>query len=422
MTGLLQEWRRGWPVLLGSATGMGAGIAMFGSAGGFFVKPLAAEFGWSRGQISMTATAVLLTSLAMPVMGRLVDKHGPRPFLLFGALVFAAAYVALAAMPASYLYFLGVLLVIGIAAGPATAPLIYMRPIVGAFASSRGLALALGLSGSVLVSIALLPLLQYVIATHGWRAGYLMMAGTTLALGVIAFVLLGRAAPAARAASSREGAAEQGHSLKEALADARFWLLALAMACANIAGGAFHSQLQPLLSDIGIPGATAALLGAWYAGAVVAGRLICGLLLDRVWPPAVAFASLFGPTIGLLVFLAPHPSLWLLAIGAAFVGLSQGAEGDLLAYFTARYFGLKAFGAIFGLLGLIFGVSVALGSIAGGYAFDAFDNYNAMLICGACVAALGAVSMLASGIIRAKIAARHEDRLAISALQTPQEG
>jgi OFA family oxalate/formate antiporter-like MFS transporter len=156
---------------------------------------------------------------------------------------------------------------------------------------------------------------------------------------------------------------------------------------------------------LAVPGETAALLGAWYAASVVIGRLICGALLDRLWSPGVGFVALSGPVLGLLVFLGHAPPLWLMAVGVALVGLSQGAEGDMLAFFTARYFGLKAFGVIFGILGMCFGVAVAIGGVAGGMLFDRVGDYHLNLELGSVLSAAAAISLLASGLLRGRTGA-----------------
>jgi MFS family permease len=398
------EWRRGWPVIAGSAVGMGAGITLFGQSSGFFVKPLAAAFGWSRGQISLTAAAWLLTSLAMPAMGVLIDRYSPRIFMMVGAGLFAAAYLALGAMPGKLWVFYLIFLILGLTAGPATAPLVFVRPLVDVFKRSRGLALSLGMSGGAILSIGVLPVLQQVIAGHGWRAGYLMMAPLALGFGVISFLMFGLGQRRKRAdgvAATADSRAAEGVGLGAAMRDVRFWLLALAMIAANIAGGGFNSQLQPLLSDLKMPGVAAALLGSWYFATIVAGRLLTGVLLDRFWAPAVGCLALSGPAIGFLAFLHPH-SIWIYGAGVALVGLAQGAEGDLLAYFTARYFGLKAFGAIFGVLGLCLGISLAIGEAAAGLSFDHFKSYEPVLKAGALLAMVGALSLLGSGLFGRK--------------------
>ena len=405
----LDEFKRGWPTLVGSMVGMGAGIGTFMTATSYFIKPLHAAFGWSRGEISLASFAVLLTSLTMPIVGVLVDRWGPRGFILAGSIMFCAANLALSAMSGQIWVYFAIMLFIGLAAAPATAPLVFTQPLVAAFAKSRGLAIALGYSGGVIASFFVQPTLQHTIAAYGWRDGYRLLAPISLGLGLTSFVLLGRRSkatgsePVVHSLSDREGL-----SLREAVRDARFWLLGLAMVSMSLASGAFGSQLQALLSDIGVPGPRAALLGVWYAASVSMGQLVNGSLLDRLWPPGVGCVALSIPIGGLLLFLVGAPPIWLLALALLLVGYAFGAEGGMLAFFTARYFGLKSFGAIFGVLGMALGVSVAIGGASAGFLFDLRHNYHLNLQLGSALAALSATSLLASGLWSAKGARRPE--------------
>jgi MFS family permease len=102
------------------------------------------------------------------------------------------------------------------------------------------------------------------------------------------------------------------------------------------------------------------------------------------------------------LFLLADPSLPVLAAGAALVGLSTGAEADMLAFFAARYFGLRRFGAIFGTLGLFFGLSVAVGGVSAGFLFDRAGDYRLMLMLGAAMAGISGLALLASGLAKGR--------------------
>jgi MFS family permease len=397
------EMRRGWPTLVGSMIGMGAGISMFWPASSYFIKPLQAEFGWSRGQVSLTTSiGVLLTSLAMPLIGVLIDRYGPRAFILAGSILFSLAYLALSAMSGQLIIYIVIVLMIGLTAGPATSPLIFTRPLVDAFAKSRGVALGLAYSGTVIISLIVQPTLQHVISAFGWRAGYRIMAPIGLVCGLVSFALLGGIRRVT--APPRLAEAGLGHTLAEALRDARFWLVGLSMVCLALAAGAFASQFQPLLSDMGIPGAKAALLGVWYLASVVIGRLICGSLLDRIWAAGVGFVCLTAPVIGLLLFVGGARPIWVLVVGTLMAGFSFGAEADMMAFFIARYFGLRAFGAVLGMVGMAVGVAAAIGGAVGGMLFDLRHNYNLNLVLGSGLSAVSAFSLLASGLLSGKVA------------------
>jgi MFS family permease len=405
----VQELRRGWPTLVGAMIGMGAGLGTYVSSSSYFIKPLQAEFGWSRGQVSLTtSTGLLLNSLALPLMGVLIDRYGPRAFILAGSVLFSLAYLALSAMPGQFVIYVAIVIMMSLTAGPATSPLLFTKPLVSAFEKSRGLALGFALSGAVIISFIVQPVLQYVISEFGWRAGYgIVLAPIGLVCGLASFALLGgirRVSARHAEVSLTEEEAHLGHTLPEALRDARFWLFGVALVCLSLTAGAFTIHFQPLLSDMGIPRSQAALLGVWFAASVVIGRLICGSLLDRFWAPGVGFVCLCAPVIGLLLFLGAPP-LWLLVVGILLVGFSFGAEFDTLAFFTARYFGLRSFGAIIGVLGMAVGVSTAIGGALGGLLFDLRGDYSLNLVLGSGLAAVSAFSLLASGLLRGKVSA-----------------
>jgi predicted MFS family arabinose efflux permease len=396
---------------MGAALGAAAGISLYSNLSGLFIKPLAEAFGWGRGQIALGAVGGLIVALTGPWLGAAVDRWGARRFILAGGFLFALAYLMLAAMPGAFWVYLLIMVFIGLLAGPATAPLVFTKPLVAAFERDRGLALAIGISGNAFAAIAVLPILQHVIASHGWRAGFLMMAPIALAAGLASWHFLGRADRGASAspgavspapAEEPSGTAREapGLTVKAAIRQSRFWLLALCIVAVSIAISAFSTQLQPLLSDRGIPGTTAAWLGSWYVATVVIGRLACGLLLDRIWPPGVAFVAMALPILGASAFLLTGAPFWLLVAGATLIGLSQGADGDVLAYFVARYFGLRSYGVTMGLLGLVAGLALVVGAVLGGLVFDRTGGYGPMIWTVMIVSGVAAASILASGLVR----------------------
>ena len=398
-----QEWRQGWPTLVGAALGAAAGISLYSNVAGLFIKPLGEAFGWGRGQIALGGVGALIVSLTGPGRGAAVDRHGARPFIFAGGFLFALTYLMLAAMPGPFWIYLGIMGFIGVLAGPATAPLVFMRPLVSAFDHGRGLALAIGISGNAFVAIAVLPLLQHVIAVWGWRAGFAMMAPIALIMGLSSWYFLGRQAAKvhpSKATGPARVAETTGQSLREALGDARFGLLAVCMFAVSIAIGAFSAQFQPLLSDRGIPGATAALLGSWYVACVVMGRLVCGVLLDRLWSPGVACIAMALPIMGASVFLIQDAPFGLLVAGATLIGVSQGSDGDVLAFFVARYFGLRFYGRIMGLLGLLAGLSGVTGAVLGGAIFDRGGNYDLMIWIVIGLSGVAATCILVSGFLK----------------------
>ena len=72
------EFARGWRVVAGSLIGIGAGVSsLYFYSLGLFIKPLAANYGWTRGQASLGAlVGTACAAFASPLVGRLADRYG----------------------------------------------------------------------------------------------------------------------------------------------------------------------------------------------------------------------------------------------------------------------------------------------------------------------------------------------------------
>ena len=88
------EWRRGWPIVAGSAALFATGPGLYQNLSSLFVPGMQASFGWSRGDISTAAGIGLLGALSAPFIGRLVDRIGAVPVLIGSALVLGGAPLA----------------------------------------------------------------------------------------------------------------------------------------------------------------------------------------------------------------------------------------------------------------------------------------------------------------------------------------
>jgi MFS family permease len=130
---------------------------------------------------------------------------------------------------------------------------------------------------------------------------------------------------------------------------------------------------------------------------VIAGRLSCGFLVDRIDPPRVAGVLLTLPAIGSLLLAYGSEDLYVAIPAALMIGLAAGAEVDLVAFLTGRHFGLKAFGAILGCELAMFGAGAALGPPIMGLLRDLTGNYQAGLTLYAGTYILGAALIAGLG-------------------------
>jgi predicted MFS family arabinose efflux permease len=287
----------------------------------------------------------------------------------------------------------------------------YTRAVASWFKRGTGLAFGIVLSGSALIAMVATPLTGNMIAEHGWRSGFLTIAGIMLLLGLPVIALFYRERKEVDTAT-RVQAGALGATLRETLRDARFWfyLLAFTVACIGLNGTLAH--LQPMLAEKGFPLSQAISLGVLYALAMTAGKLIGGFLLDRIWPFAVAAgittiaaAGSFGLATANVTEAYPLAALLICTIGMA-----QGAESDFVAYFVLRSFGMRAFSTIVGVLAMVVTLGLALGAWLYGVLFDMYGSYTI-----ACL--LGAGCLLASGVF--VIAAGLVDRAGAHRRQAP---
>jgi MFS family permease len=152
-------------------------------------------------------------------------------------------------------------------------------------------------------------------------------------------------------------------------------------------------HMVPMLQDRGVPVAQASLLASAFGWAAFAGRLLIGFLVDRYDARHIAFVFFSVSAVGLAVLSAPLP-LWVFTLAAILLGLSLGAEVDMLAYLTSRYFGLKNFAQIFGAMFSAVMVAMSLSPLAFGAVYDTTGSYKSILAVGVPVCLLAIVLVL----------------------------
>jgi sugar phosphate permease len=396
------EWRANWPVVAGAAIGLGTGIALYALLSSLFVTSFNAEFGWSRGDMSLAGAAAFIAgALSYSVIGRALDRVGFRTVLLVCVPVVALVYLGLTLMTGSFALYVALLIVAGLF-GTGTSAMVYTRPVVGVFDRQRGLALAVAASGTSLAAIVVAPLVAHVIEVHGWRTGAYGLLVVTLFVGLpLALALIGgareqRVTDEAELQSQAAALAKVPDvPLRVALRGLPFWLLAFALVAVNIPGSGVVSQLAPIVTDKGLSETAAGIALSIYAAGILVGRLATGFALDYVPAPWVAAVMTGVPALGTLLLLVPEPSFVIAAVAVALIGLQQGSEVDLLAFFVSRTFGIKNYGTIFGAIATAGALATATGLVLFGQVHDFTKSYNIALIVGTISFAVGAACFYA---------------------------
>lgn len=367
----------GWPVVLAAFFGVMAG---FGSLVVFtfsvFLKPLGAEFGWSREAVSSAfGFAAVSVAVASPKLGQLLDRMGPRRIIIPCYLLYGLALCSLALLTSHIGQFYATFIIIGLV-GNATTQMGYSRAVSTWFDARRGLALALVMSGTGVGSILLPAASQWLIDTQGWRTAYLTLGGLSLICGIPLTMLFVREQPTVR--TSRPEATATGATTAQGLRSRAFWTLIAVLFLNSISVNGAITHLSALLTDRGISGREAALALSVLGAASLSGRLLTGLLLDRFFGPRVSFVLLIGVAAGIQLLSSAHtPALAIVA--SALIGLGLGGEADITPYLLTRYFGLRSFSTLYGFTWTAYAIAGAIGPVVMGRAFDLTGSYAVFL-------------------------------------------
>lgn len=381
------EWSLGWKVLFASMLGVACGASPIPfNVIGFTVEPLIAEFGWTRTQIFLPITIFgIIASLLAPFVGSLADKYGVRKVALYSIFAFGISFAMVSLTPSAkvtstlYIYF-GLWVLVGII-GIGSTPVTWSRAINLWFFKNRGLALGILLMGTSLAAMVVPKLAVWAIENYGWRNMFLIVAGLPLLVAFpIAYFLFREPNDDERPKGNYSASGNlTGFALNAALKDYRFWLIwASIFLVAGAIGGAFI-HMPSILMDHGLEAQSAASVMGVLGIGIFSGRIITGALLDRLWAGFVAFPLLCLPAISCYILLGDSVLFPLAAFAGFLLGFAAGAESDLIAYLSGRYFGMAHYGKIYGMLYMPFGLASALSPILYAYSRDVTGSYDLAL-------------------------------------------
>ncbi len=370
------------------------GIATPLAAFGVFLPVLAEAFGWSRGAIS-TALSInlVLGGLAGLGIGTLSDRHEPRVLLVPTVALAGAGFALVSTVGVLWqlYFFVGVLGGLGMS----SFYLLSATTIAHWFDERRGLALALVLVGFNLGYIAGGPLAAWLIAATGWRGAYAILGGGCGLCVTLASLYVRLPRPLEAAAlrvpsrpdhamdvsmdvGHRRGgpasASRHGVTLRAALADPRQWCLNLAWLLLGGLAFMVTVHIVPFARDQGVSLSGASLALTAYGIGSVGGRVAAGALSDRIGTLTTMGVAYAVQMLSLLALLWLPSRETLLGSLAAF-GAGFAAADTMIAKVIPEVFGVRAIGAIMGVLTLGWRSGAALGPAAAGFLYDATGSY-----------------------------------------------
>jgi predicted MFS family arabinose efflux permease len=377
----------------------GATLSMFVAQGpvilytlGLFIKPLNQEFGWDRASISAAGgVAAIFSAITVPFVGSLIDRWGVRTVLLPIVVLCASSVALIALAPKSVVVFMLLFAITGVL-GSGQGPLAYAKCVSAWFDDRRGLALGITMSGIGLGAAVIPQYTQFLIGNFGWRAAYVGLGLLTLMVAFPAvFLFIREPATARTVAAQSSGSLDRPPDLevREVLGGRRFWLIACALMLVSTVTQGLVVHTVPLLTDKGYSPEVAAALMIAVGLSTMAGRLLSGYLVDRIFAPFVAAFFFLLPCLGIYLLDSTVSPV----VGIISLGLASGTEIDMIGFLTSRYFGMKRFGQLYGYLFASFVVGSAVGPYMMGLAFERSHSYEPALWM------FSAFMLLASGAI-----------------------
>ena len=365
--------------------------AMFSLA--VYLQPMSVETGWSRAGISSAMTIDFLTmGIAGFGWGAASDKFGTRPVVLSGAVLLGSG-LCLASRATSLIEFqLTYGILVGLAAGAFFAPMI--AAATRWFDNNRSLAVSLVSAGMGVAPMTISPTARWLISTYDWRTAM-------MTIGIIAWTLLIPAAllvrqppeTASSGALGSTGAADPGAGLSvaQAFRSPQFIVLALTFfgCCAAHSGPIFHMVSYAMIC--GIPAMAAVSIYSVEGLSGLGGRLLLGLLADRLGAKPVLIAGLMVQALAIGTYLFVNRLGEFYALSIVF-GTAYGGVMPLYAVLAREYFGPRIMGTVFGAATMVSSLGMAFGPWAGGMIFDTFGNYSWLYI-GSLTVALGAMAV-----------------------------
>lgn len=394
------EWRRFRFLPFAAALGYATSVLHVYSLGPF-IGALQSEFGWSRAQASGGLTvAALISAIGCIPVGMLVDRVGPRRIGLIGVLAMCGAFALTSTATGGMGNWLALWGVIAVGTFWVQAT-VWTSAVASRFESSRGLAFAITLSGAS-ISASLFPFLAtWLIGSYGWRIAYVAMGGVWAAVVFPILFMLFRGAKdgvrKAQPASVEVQSILTGVTLAEGLRSPTLYRLLMAAGLFAFTAIGVVVHFVPILTDSGATAISAAGIASLVGIFSIIGRLGTGVLLDKFPGHVVGAIAFLIPILACVLLLVDGANPLSQGAAAAIFGLTVGSEVDVIAYLAARHFGLKSFGALYGVLQMALALGTAFGPLAAGAVFDRYGSYEPFLMLTTVLMAASAVALFTLG-------------------------
>jgi MFS family permease len=374
-----------------------------------FLVPMQEELGWSQTALTGAySLGLLISGLAAPLVGRWLDRHGPRGLMTIGSTAGVALLLVWASVEDLLVFYL-----VWVGIGLAMAATLYepaFAVLAKWFERGRARALLLVTLAGGLASTIFLPLSAWLVEAQGWRGALFALAAILALLTILPHALVLRRRPEdlgllpdgiEPTRSPQEETARAPNEprvelwsvpLGVALRGLAFWLLVAALFLGTLSQAAMYVHLIPYLAERDYGLSSAATLTGLIGASQVLGRVVLTFLEDRL-PRDAMMAGIFALQAAALVVLIGSQSplgvlLFVLPFGAA-----SGAVTISRALAVADFYGPAHYGSIGGVVGMFVTGARTLAPVGAGAMSAALGGYAPVLWTLAAGSALAAIAM-----------------------------
>ena len=366
--------------------------AIGGATISLFFIPMRESLGWSittlTGAVAIRAAAGMISS---PMIGMILDRHGPRLVITIGAAVAGIATAFLVGVQERWQLWL-LFAVIGLAGMGEPGNIAPTVTLAKWFVRMRGRAMAISTQGQLLGGVCMTPIVAFLLVEIGWRSTWVLLGLFVLSLNVPLAAMFMRRQPedmgllpdgdplepltgTTRGPSSLGQDQDESWSVREALHTPTFWLLVLGFNFILFAtiSIVYHQVLFFTGEGLSMMMASYVLMGSMFGG--VLSRVFWGVLVDhfsvRICLTTMALFRAIG-TLSLVIVPFPYH----IAPFLVFWGFLGGAVGLLLPLSFANYYGRTFQGRIQGILRPLLGISSVVGPVSLAVLFEITGTYT----------------------------------------------
>ena len=402
MTPEHNQQARAWAIVAVVFLSMASSIGAAQYAFGMFVAPLEETFGWTRTQISASLSFIALGSLASPLLGRIMDRHGAMPILVGSLVLSAISYFLRPFMTELWhWYALSFIQFIGFA-GATQLPT--GRLVAIWFGNRRGRVMGIATTGPNFGGLTIPLLVASVVTVADWRWAAVSIGVVMIAIAIFGALVI-RERPtlfndAQQANLSDTTTAIQGKSSGElpgwevgdALRSVQFYLISLAIVASFFTYGTVLPHITVHLTNEGfsIAKASQALAGLAIAG--MAGKVFFGYLSEHITARWSFFIDLLGQAVAVFLLISVDGAAQLLLVPV--YGFFLGGVGVLCMLIIQEAFGIRNYGTLFGFSSMAGALSFGLGPLLAGASYDQTGSYDFAFLAVASVFVCGAILLI----------------------------